>query len=89
MSLFVYRHKNDKSEMPKPMKPELAQLKIRVCSAGYPETGSLYFEGTVKTFIIERMPHATLAKMLPLLLTEPRFTYRPGTETLLVERLED
>lgn len=87
MSQFVFRKQNDQSELPLSIGPRLAKVRIRICTEGYPETGSLYFEGTVRTFVMERLPHPNLVKMLPLLLTEPRFTYHPGSEILLVERV--
>ena len=64
-------------------------MKIRICTSGYPETGAVYYEGTVRTFIIERLPHPTLIELLPNLLTVPRFTYRPDQETLMVEHIAD
>ena len=88
MSRFVFTRKQDDSALPEAITPELAKMKIRICTSGYPETGAVYYEGTVRTFIVERLPHPTLIELLPNLLTVPRFTYRPGQETLLVERIE-
>ena len=65
---------------------ELARMNIRIFGEGYPETGSLYFEGSVSTFIIERLPQPALIEMLPRLLEEPRFTYCLNTETIVIER---
>jgi len=89
LARFVFTRKNDDSELPENITPELAKMKIRICTSGYPETGAVYYEGTVRTFIVERLPHQTLIELLPNLLTVPRFTYRPGQETLLVEHIDD
>jgi len=87
LARFVFTRKNDDSDLPANITPELAKMKIRICTNGYPETGTVYYEGTVRTFIIERLPHPALVELLPNLLTVPRFTYRPGNETLLVEHI--
>ncbi len=89
MARFIFTRKDDHEELPASVTPELAKMKIRICTSGYPETGTVYYEGSVRTFIIERLPHPTLIELLPNLLSVPRFTYRPGQETLLVERLPD
>ncbi len=88
LSRYVFSRKPD-PELPPQITPALARTRIRICTAGYPETGSLYFEGTVRQFVIERLPHETLIELLPNLLTVPRFTYRPSTETILVERIDN
>lgn len=85
MSRFVFSRKNE-PELPPIITPELARIKIRVCTDGYPETGSMYYEGDVRTFVIERLPHPNLIALLPRLLSEPQFTYRPSTETLVIFR---
>ena len=89
MSRFTFRKAEPAPEpdLPPELLP-LAHLKIRICTFGVPKTGSVYFEGTVRDFVIERMPHQTLIEQLPLLLTEQRFSYQPGTEKLMVERID-
>lgn len=87
LNKFVFSKKSE-PELPAGIVPELAKVQIRICTAGFPEKGALYFEGTVRTFVIERLPHQTLIELLPLLLTEPRFTYQPAGEILLVERVD-
>ena len=86
MSRFIFSRKNE-PELPASIVPELENTRIRICTEGYPETGALYFEGTVRTFVIERLPHQNLIDKLPLLLTQPRFSYQPGSEPLVVERI--
>lgn len=86
MSRFVFSRKTE-PELPEIIVPELAKMRIRIYTEGYPDTGSQYFEGTVRTFVIERLPHQNLIEKLPLLLNEPRFSYKPADETLIVERL--
>ena len=86
MSRFVFSRKSE-PELPEIIVPELAAMRIRIYTEGYPDTGAQYFEGTVRTFVIERLPHQNLIEKLPLLLTEPRFSYKPADETLIVERL--
>jgi hypothetical protein len=76
-------------ELPSSIVPALARKRIRISSVGYPGTGTLYYEGTIRSFVVERMPHETLIAQLPGLLEVPRFTYQPGTEKLLVELIED
>ena len=88
MSKFVFKRKGADSELPLSIGPELANMKIRICTDGYPETGALYYEGTVRKFIIERQPHPTLISLLPQLLTEAGFTYQPSTEKLRIERID-
>lgn len=88
MNRFIFSKKNE-SELPESIVPELAKMRIRISTEGYPETGALYYEGTVRTFVIERLPHTNLIELLPILLTEPRFTYKPANEKLLVERIEE
>lgn len=86
MKKFVLRKSADDRELPSMIGSELAGMNIRIFGEDYPETGSLYFEGTVSTFIIERLPQPALIEMLPRLLDEPRFTYCLSTETIVVER---
>jgi len=88
LSRFVFKRKDADAELPLSITPELASMKIRICTDGYPEIGALYYEGTVRKFVIERQPHPTLIELLTHLLTEPRFTYQPGTEKLRVERID-
>ncbi len=76
-------------ELPSSIVPALARRRIRISSQGDPGTGTLYYEGTVRAFVVERMPHETLVAQLPGLLEVPRFTYQPGTEKLLVELLDE
>ena len=38
--------------------------------------------------LIERQPHPSLIALLPQLLTEPGFIYRPSTETIRIERVD-
>lgn len=87
MSRFVFSKKSE-SELPASIVPELAKLHIRICTEGFPDMGALYYEGTVRNFVVERLPHQNLIDLLPRLLTEPRFTYKPASETLLVERID-
>ena len=87
MKKFVLRKNVDDREMPSVINPELAKMQIRIFGVGYPETGSLYYEGAVSTFIIERLPQPALIEMLPRLLDEPRFTYCLSTETIVIERV--
>jgi len=86
MNRFVFKRKSE-PELPSVIVPELANMRIRIYTEGYPETGAQYFEGTVRTFVIERLPHQNLIDKLPLLMTEPRFSYKPASETLVVERI--
>ena len=69
--------------------PELAKMEIVIHSEGYPKDGALYYTGTVRKFIIERIPSPALIEMLPRLLTEPKFSYCLSTETIIVARDED
>lgn len=87
MNKFVFSKKSE-PELPAGIVPELAKVQIRICTEGFPEKGALYFKGTVRTFVIERLPHQNLIDLLPRLLTESRFTYKPAGETLLVERVD-
>jgi len=91
LNRFTFR----KVEPPPPPEDELppeirmmARMRIRIGTFGYPKTGSVYFEGSVRDFVVERMPHQTLVEQLPLLMTEQRFSYQPGSEKLMVERID-
>ncbi len=86
MKKYVLRKNVGDTEMPSVIGPELAELKIRIFGEGYPDTGSLYYEGTVGTFVIERLPQPALIEMLPRLLDESRFTYCLNTENIVIER---
>ena len=86
MKKYVLRKNIDDKEMPSVISPELAKMHIRIFGEGYPETGSLYYEGTVGTFVVERLPQPALIEMLPRLSDEPRFTYCLSTETIVIER---
>ena len=88
MSRYVFTRKKD-PELPSAITPELANIQIRICTKGYPETGTLYFEGTVRKFVLERLPHETLIELLPNLLTVHSLTYQPASETILIERIDD
>jgi hypothetical protein len=87
MKKYVLRKNVDDTEMPSVISPELAKMNIRIFGEGYPETGSLYYEGTVGTFVIERLPQPALIEMLPRLLDEPRFTYCLSKENIVIERM--
>ncbi len=87
MSRFVFRKSND-PELPPNIVPELANMRIRIFTEGFPETGAQYYEGTVRKFVIERLPHPNLLDKLPLLLSQERFSYKPASETLVVERVD-
>lgn len=89
MKTFLLVKKHDDNLLPKTIVPELANMKIRICSEEYPESGVLYFKGTVRIFLFERKPQPVLINMLPRLLTEDRITYCLNTETIVIERLPD
>ena len=86
MKKFVFRMDRD-PELPLIITPMLARMKIRICTEGYPDQGALYYEGSVKSFILERIPQESLVNLLPQLLEKPSFTYCLNTETLRVERI--
>ncbi len=91
MDRFTFRKVEPTPPPDDELPPELrllAGLKIRISTFGYPGTGSVYYEGTVRDFVVERMPHQTLVEQLPILLTERRFSYQPGSEKLMVERVD-
>lgn len=85
MNRFVFSKKSNEPELPACITPELADMSIRISTDGYPETGALYYEGTIRAFVIERLPHQQLVERLPELLVTPSFIYQPSTETLRVE----
>jgi hypothetical protein len=89
LNRFVFRKSEPapENDLPPELLP-LARLRIRICTFGYPKTGSVYYEGTVRDFVVEHLPHQTLIEQLPILLTEQRFSYQPGSEKLMVERLD-
>ncbi len=89
MKKFVLRKSVDDRELPSIISPELAGMNIRIFGEGHPETGSLYFEGTVSTFIIERLPQPALIEMLPRLLDESRLVYCLSKENIIIERVGD
>ena len=85
MKKLVLRKKAfTKDEQPE-IDPKLAAMSIRIYGEGYPEK-NLYYEGNLRTFIIERIPSERLAAMLPQLLEMPRITYCLNQETITIER---
>jgi hypothetical protein len=84
---FVLRKSADDRELPSIISPELAGMNIRIFGEGYPENGSLYFEGTVRTFIVERLPQPALIEMLPRLADESRLGYCLSKENIIIERV--
>lgn len=89
MKTFLFIKKHDDSKLPENISPELAKMKIRIFAQGYPEAGSIYFQGTVRIFIFERKPQQVLIDMLPDLLQNDRISYCLNKETIIVERLPD
>ena len=88
MNRFVFSKKSNEPELPACITPELADMSIRISTDGYPDTGAVYYEGTIRAFVTERLPHEQLIERLPELLVSPSFIYRPSTETLRVERID-
>lgn len=66
--------------------PELEPLQIRIHSEPDPETGTTFFEGSIRKFILERLPTPTLTNLLPQLLQTPTLSYRLSTETIYITR---
>jgi len=86
---FVLKKKEEEIDPEYNISLELAKMEIQIHSEGYPETGASYFTGTVRKFVVERIPSPALVEMLPRLLTEPKFSYCLNTETIIVARDED
>ena len=88
MKKYVLKKHADTSEDLGGIPQELEQVRIWIHSEGYPEEGTLYYEGTVRKFVIERLPSPVLLEMLPRLLQEPSFTYRLNTETIVITKVD-
>lgn len=86
MKKLVLKKKHTPEEEPA-LDPRLLQMTIRIYGAGYPEK-NLYYEGNLRTFVVERIPSESLVALLPKLLEEPSFTYCMNTETITVERVD-
>lgn len=86
MKKFTFRLDRD-PELPLSITPLLARMQIRICTEGYPEQGALYYEGTVKAFILERLPQESLIGLLPQLMEKTSFNYCLSNETIRVERI--
>lgn len=66
--------------------PELEPVQIRIHSESDPEAGTIYFEGSIRKFILERLPAPALTRMLPQLMEMPTLSYRLSTETIHITR---
>jgi hypothetical protein len=86
LNKLTFRFERD-PELPACITPVLGMMKIRICTEGYPAQGAVYYEGTVRTFVIERLPQEELVQMLPQLLEKPKFTYCFSKEVISVERI--
>lgn len=88
MKKFVLKKHSDTPEALEGIPQELEQVHIRIHSEGYPDGGTLYYEGTVRKFVIERLPSPVLTEMLPRLLQEQSFTYRLNTENIVITKVD-
>lgn len=66
--------------------PDLEPVEIRIHSESDPDTGTIYFEGSIRKFILERLPTPDLTRMLPQLMEMPTLSYRLSTETIYITR---
>lgn len=67
--------------------PELEPMQIRIHSNPAPDVGTIFFEGSIRNFVLERLPTPALTHMLPRLLAEPTLSYRLSAETIHITRL--
>jgi hypothetical protein len=66
---------------------ELEPVQIRIHSEPTPAIGTVFFEGSVRKFVLERLPTPALTQMMAKLLEEPTLSYRLSTETIHITRL--
>ena len=66
---------------------ELEPVRIRIHSEPDPEAGTTFYEGSIRKFVLERLPSPALTRLLPRLLEESTLSYRMSTETIHITRL--
>ena len=66
---------------------ELLNMKIRIYGEDYPETGQVYYEGSIGKFIKERIPSDTLVGLLTELRHQDKVSYRLSTSENFIERI--
>lgn len=67
--------------------PELESVRIRIHSEPAPDWGTTFYEGSIRKFVLERLPSPVLTRMLPRLVEESFLTYRLSNETIHITRL--
>jgi len=66
---------------------EMESVRIRIHSEPDPESGTAFYEGTIRKFVLERLPSPVLTKLLTRLSEEKTLSYRMSTETLYITRM--
>lgn len=88
MKKFVLKKNPENLDPIEGIPPELEPIRIRIHSEPDPDKGTVFFEGSVRKFVLERIPAPALTQMLPRLRNEPSLSYRLSTETLYITRLD-
>lgn len=81
-------HPDNHPDIPEGMDPQLLKMKIRIVGEGEATEKKVYFEGSVKTFLIERLPQQQLINLIGELLEKESVDYCLSRETLRIERIE-
>lgn len=66
---------------------ELLNMKIRIYGQEYPQTGQVYYEGSIGKFIKERVPSDTIVDLLTELRYQDKVTYKLSTTENYIERV--
>lgn len=67
---------------------ELLNMKIRIYGEDYPQTGQVYYEGSIGKFIKERIPSAEIVHLLTHLRYQDKVVYRLATSQNYIERIK-
>jgi hypothetical protein len=86
MRKFTLKRDYDRHELPEGFDHALAKLKIRIWS-GEGESITVYYEGSIGKFVIERLPSQSLLDLLPRLQQESSLTYRLQHEDITIDRI--
>lgn len=87
MKKLVLRKSSANPEIPEGMDPELLKARIRIVGADESHAGKIYYEGSVRTFLIERLPQQRLIDLIAELKDKESVEYRLSEETLRIERV--
>lgn len=66
---------------------DLLNIRMRIFGEDFPQTGIIFYEGSVGKFIKERIPSEFLVKLLTELRNKDKITYKLGNSENYIERI--